>query len=58
MLDWKRFCSDLIVEFQQFQIDILHSICPDRQFITHNFMGFADKVSYFDLGKAFGFCEP
>lgn len=55
MLDWKRFCSDLIVEFQQFQIDILRSICPERQFITHNFMGFADKVSYFDLAKPLDF---
>ena len=57
MLDWKRFCSDLIVEFQQFQIDIIHSICPARQFITHNFMGFADKVSYFDLGKSLDFAS-
>jgi len=54
MLDWKRFCSDLIVEFQQFQIDIIRNICPDK-FITHNFMGFADKVNYFDLAKNLDF---
>ncbi len=54
MLDWKRFCSDLIVEFQQFQIDILRRLCPG-QFITHNLMGLADKVNYFDLSKSLDF---
>ena len=54
MLDWKRFCSDLIVDFQQYQIDIIRSICKN-QFITHNFMGFADKVNYFDLAKNLDF---
>ena len=54
MLDWRRFCSDLIVEFQGMQVKILREICPD-QFITHNFMGFADKVNYFDLAKDLDF---
>ncbi len=54
MLDWRRFTSDLVVEFQQFQIDIIRSICPN-QFITHNFMGFADNVSYYDLAKSLNF---
>ncbi|BCJ94071.1 beta-galactosidase [Anaerocolumna cellulosilytica] len=54
MLDWKRFCSDLIVEFQQYQIDIIRDICKSH-FITHNFMGFADKVNYFDLAKNLDF---
>jgi len=54
VLDWTRFCSDLIVDFQQVQIDILRGICP-HQFITHNCMGFADKVNYFDLGANLDF---
>lgn len=54
MLDWKRFCSDLIVDFQQMQIDIIRKICPSH-FITHNFMGFAGKVNYFDLAKNLDF---
>lgn len=54
LLDWKRFCSDLIVEFQNFQIGILRRLCPN-QFITHNCMGFADKVNYFDLSKTLDF---
>ena len=49
VLDWNRFCSDLIVDFQQLQIDIIRSICPPAQFITHNMLGFRDKGSYYDL---------
>jgi beta-galactosidase len=54
LLDWKRFHSDLIVEFQQFQINILRGICKD-QFITHNFMGFSDLIDYFDLAENLDF---
>ncbi|MCL2323244.1 MAG: beta-galactosidase [Oscillospiraceae bacterium] len=54
LLDWKRFCSDLIIDFQQMQIDIIRSICPDK-FITHNFMGFYDKSDYFNLAKNLDF---
>jgi len=54
LLDWKRFHSDLIVEFQQFQIDILRRICT-KHFITHNFMGFSDIVDYFKLAECLDF---
>lgn len=57
VLDWNRFCSDLIVDFQQLQIDIIRSICPPEQFITHNMMGFSDKVSYYDLAKSLDFAS-
>lgn len=56
MLDWKRFCSDLIVEFHRFQSEILRSAAPGK-FITHNMMGFADKVNYFDLGADLDFAS-
>ncbi len=56
MLDWKCFCSDLIVDFQQKQIDIIREYCPNH-FITHNCMGFADKVNYFDLNRALDFAS-
>lgn len=55
MLDWKRFCSDLVADFMRFQVHILRQYCDPRQFITHNCMGFADKVSYFELGKDLDF---
>ena len=53
-LDWKRFCSDLIVDFAKMQADILRSYAPGK-FITHNYMGFADKVNYFDLSDFLDF---
>lgn len=54
MLDWKRFHSDLIVDFFQIQAEIIRKHCPN-QFITHNFMGFADTVDYYDLAQTVDF---
>jgi beta-galactosidase len=54
LLDWKRFCSDLIVDFQKLQIDILRAECPG-QFITHNYMGFFEKTNYFHLARDLDF---
>ncbi len=56
LLDWKRFCSDLVCEFHQMQADILRKASPDK-FITHNMMGFSDKVSYYDLSKQLDFAS-
>lgn len=56
LLDWKRFCSDLIVDFQDFQVDIIREICP-HHFITHNMMGLYDKTNYFDLGRNLDFAS-
>jgi beta-galactosidase len=47
-LDYQRFCSDMIVEFQELQIAILRECSPGR-FITHNYVIFAAE---FDLYKA------
>ena len=55
-LDWKRFCSDLILEFHDFQAKILRAYAPDK-FITQNMMGFSDKVSYYELGKQLEFAS-
>jgi beta-galactosidase len=54
MLDWKCFCSDLIVDFATFQANIIRKNCPNH-FITHNFMCFDDKVNYYDLGEILDF---
>jgi beta-galactosidase len=54
MLDWKCFCSDLIVDFATFQADIIRKNCPNH-FITHNYMCFDDKVNYYDLGEVLDF---
>ena len=49
ILDWKLFCSDLIVDFHKHQSSIIRRY-SDKP-ITHNFMGFANKVNYFDLAE-------
>lgn len=54
MLDWKCFHSDLIVGFATDQAEIIRKLSPGR-FITHNYMGFSDLVSYYDLGKLLDF---
>ena len=54
MLDWKCFCSDLIVDFAKWQADIIREKCPNH-FITHNYMCFDDKVNYYDLGALLDF---
>ncbi len=54
MLDWKRFCSDLIVNFAKEQADIIRKYAKD-QFVTHNYMGFADKVDYYKLSEILDF---
>ena len=54
-LDFRRFVSDSYVSFQQEQIDILRSICPEH-FITHNLMGFGyNGLDYFDVAKPLDF---
>ncbi|MCR4588045.1 MAG: beta-galactosidase [Lachnospiraceae bacterium] len=54
LLDWRLFHSDLVLDFATEQIDILRKMCP-KQFITHNCMGFADTINYYDLGKKLDF---
>ena len=54
-LDFRRFVSDSYVSFQQEQIDILRSKCPEH-FITHNMMGFGyNGLDYFDVAKLLDF---
>jgi len=55
-LDWRRFTSDLVCEFHQFQADILRAAAPDK-WITHNLMGFCNKPSYYDLGRQLDFAS-
>ena len=54
MLDWRRFHSDLILDFHRLQHDIIRPLSPDR-FITHNMMGFADTVNYYELAEQLDF---
>ena len=54
LLDWKRFCSDLVIDFQNMQISIIREIAPHQK-ITHNLMGFYDKTNYFKMAKTLDF---
>lgn len=50
LLNYKQFCSDLVIDFLELQAGILRKICKGW-LITHNLMGFYDKTDYFKLGE-------
>lgn len=50
LLDWKRFCSELVVDFAKEQTAIIRAVCR-KHFITHNFMGIHPKTDYFRLAE-------
>ena len=55
-LDFRRFTSDMIREFQRLQVDVLRQLSPGRQ-ITHNFMaGFTD-FEHFELAADLDFAS-
>lgn len=53
-LDYRRFCSAMIEEFQLEQIDILRRLSPGR-FITHNFVIFSAESDLYRLSEALDF---
>jgi len=54
-LDYRRFMSQVFVDYQELQIKILRKICP-HHFITHNFMGAGyDQLNYYDLARSLDF---
>ena len=55
-LDWRRFSSDLVCEFHEYQANILRAAAPEK-FITHNLMGFSSKPSYYKLGEQLDFAS-
>lgn len=56
MLDWKRFCSDLVIDFQNLQIHVIRETAPHQK-ITHNLMGFYDKTDYFKMAETLDFAS-
>ena len=54
VLDFKRFCSAMIDEFQQLQIDIIRQYSPGR-FITHNFVIFSAESDLYRLSEKLDF---
>ena len=53
-LDHRRFHSDLNVAYQRRQVETIRKHSPGR-FVTHNFMGFAQDLNYFDLARDLDF---
>lgn len=55
VLDYYRFSSDAVADYQQLQISILKSLISPAQFVTHNFMGLYPHLNYFDLAQPLDF---
>lgn len=53
-LDYQQFCSDMIEEFQQLQINLLRNLSPGR-FITHNFVIFAAEFDLYKVARNLDF---
>ena len=54
VLDWRRFCSDTIVQFVKLQADILHEITPNCP-VTTNLRPLLHQFDHFDLAEAIDF---
>jgi beta-galactosidase len=55
LLDFYRFASDAVVEFQQLQVDILKHAAP-HHFVTHNMIA-SSQIDYYDLTKGLDFAS-
>jgi len=50
ILDWRRFSSDAVVQFNRAQVDIIRAHSPGRD-ITHNFMGFFTQFDHHAVAR-------
>ena len=56
LLDFLRFSSDEIADFQDEQVRILRECSPGR-FVTHNFMGFFSAFDHYKVSRALDFAS-
>ncbi len=54
MLDWRRFCSDTIVQYVRMQADLLREITPDIP-VTTNLRPLIHRFDHFDLAEVLDF---
>ncbi|MEF2279195.1 beta-galactosidase [Deinococcus sp. YIM 134068] len=54
ILDFYRFCSDMIAEFQAEQVALLRELSPGR-FVTHNFMIFESGFDHYKVAEGLDF---
>jgi beta-galactosidase len=50
VLDYRRFASDEVRDYNRLQVGIIHEHSPGR-FITHNFMGFFTEFDHYPVGQ-------
>jgi beta-galactosidase len=55
-LDFQRFSSDMIREFQRLQVEVLRQLSPERP-ITHNFMGGFTDFEHFEVASDLDFAS-
>ena len=55
-LDFRRFSSDMIREFQSVQVEVLRQLSPGRP-ITHNFMGGFTDFEHFEVAGDLDFAS-
>lgn len=56
LLDYHRFCSDSVADFNRFQARIIRENCPG-QFVTHNLWGYPVVNDYYDLFDSMDFAS-
>ncbi|HRJ01959.1 MAG TPA: beta-galactosidase [Hyphomonas sp.] len=53
-LDWRRFCSDQMCDFNHEQVEIIRRFSPERP-ITHNFIGDFTRLDHRKIGRDLDF---
>lgn len=54
VLDYYRFASDMVVEFQEEQVEILRRLSPGR-WVTHNFMRLFEEFDHYKASECLDF---
>jgi beta-galactosidase len=54
VLDWRRFCSDTIVQYVKMQADLLHELTPNCP-VTTNLKPLVHRFDHFDLAEVLDF---
>jgi beta-galactosidase len=49
-LDWRRFCSDQMCDFNREQVEIIRTHSPQRP-VTHNFIGDFTRLDHHKIGR-------
>jgi beta-galactosidase len=56
LLDYRRFCSDSVADFNRFQAGVIRAHCSG-QFVTHNLWGYPVINDYYDLFDSMDFAS-